>query len=102
MHPADTATEAGPGQQQQQEEDGGLAEEAATAASELFCALCTKQPAMLLDLLRSYGLVGLPAAALLADTCPVVVGPSSRLPLWLCLQQLVIIVVVLLGEYQVT
>ena len=35
-----------------------MAEQAATAASELFCALCTKRPAMLLDLLRTYGLVG--------------------------------------------
>ena len=87
MHPADTAAEAGPGQQQQQQEDGGLAEEAATAASELFCALCTKQPAMLLDLLRTYGLVGLPAAASLADTWPVVFGPRCWLPSCRCLQQ---------------
>ena len=28
------------------------------AASELFCALCTKQPDMLLALLRVYGQVG--------------------------------------------
>ena len=57
----------------------GPAEEAATAASELFCALCTKQPAMLLDLLRTYGLVSAlcQAVALRLGRDPCCFGPMA-------------------------